>query len=125
MSKKSEKAARDLIDEVVSQAEEADVRLIRCLYTDNGGIIRGKATNVTMLRDRIEGGLVRQLGRAERVGVELVEGRLHRAHAVHRRDPRGEGAQLAQVVRLERRAVRVHHHLHRGGAARISSIQEP
>ncbi len=57
MSKKSEKAARELIDEVVSQAEEADVRLIRCLYTDNGGIIRGKSTNVTMLRDRIEGGI--------------------------------------------------------------------
>ena len=59
MSKKSHKAANSasVVDEVVDLAEEAGVRLIRCLYTDNGGIIRGKATNVNNLRDRINDGI--------------------------------------------------------------------
>ncbi len=59
MSKKSHKAANStsVVDEVVDLAEEAGVRLVRCLYTDNGGIIRGKATNVNNLRDRINDGI--------------------------------------------------------------------
>lgn len=42
---------------IVAQAHKAGVRLIRFLYTDNGGIIRGKVTNITSLRDRISDGI--------------------------------------------------------------------
>jgi glutamine synthetase len=59
MVKKSHKAANNtsVVDEVVDLAETAGVRLVRCLYTDNGGIIRGKATHVSGLRDRISDGI--------------------------------------------------------------------
>jgi glutamine synthetase len=46
-----------LIDYAVDEAEKADVRLVRCLYTDNGGIIRGKVTNANQLRSRINDGI--------------------------------------------------------------------
>lgn len=42
---------------VVQQAEQAGVRLVRFLYTDNGGIIRGKLTNISALRERISDGI--------------------------------------------------------------------
>lgn len=45
------------IDRVVQKAADAGVRLIRFLYTDNGGITRGKVTNVTRLYDRIGDGI--------------------------------------------------------------------
>ncbi|MCL4249747.1 MAG: glutamine synthetase family protein [Anaerolineae bacterium] len=45
------------IDRVVQKAADAGVRLIRFLYTDNGGITRGKVTNVTRLYDRICDGI--------------------------------------------------------------------
>jgi glutamine synthetase len=45
------------IDRVVSAAEEAGVRLVRFLYTDNGGVTRGKATNIKFLRNRITDGI--------------------------------------------------------------------
>jgi glutamine synthetase len=51
------KDTSSLIDQVVQQALDADVRLIRFLYTDNGGIIRGKATHISGLRDRITDGI--------------------------------------------------------------------
>ncbi len=53
------KAASDehLIDRVVKQAQDADVRLVRFLYTDNGGTIRGKVTHVSGLRNRITDGI--------------------------------------------------------------------
>ena len=35
--------------DVVRQAREADLRLVRFLYCDNGGIIRGKATHASKL----------------------------------------------------------------------------
>ncbi|MBZ0302096.1 MAG: glutamine synthetase family protein [Anaerolineae bacterium] len=47
----------NLADEVVQQAEAANVRLIRCYYTDNGGIIRGKVTYITGLRSRLADGI--------------------------------------------------------------------
>lgn len=46
-----------LIDQVVQRAKDADARLIRFLYTDNGGIIRGKSTYITGLRHRITDGI--------------------------------------------------------------------
>src|SRR5215207_2122182 len=57
MAEKTIAASDRVIDEVVQQAEQAGVKLVRCLYTDNGGIIRGKATHVSGLRDRIKDGI--------------------------------------------------------------------
>lgn len=57
MSKKTHKAASDPLDPIIELADEEGVRLVRCLYTDNGGIIRGKATHVSGLRDRINDGI--------------------------------------------------------------------
>jgi glutamine synthetase len=45
------------IDRVVSAAERAGVRLVRFLYTDNGGVTRGKATNIKFLHNRITDGI--------------------------------------------------------------------
>ncbi|MCC6613183.1 MAG: glutamine synthetase [Anaerolineae bacterium] len=57
MAKKTGKKAFDAAEAVTRQAQDAGVRLIRFLYTDNGGITRGKVTNVTRLRDRIHDGI--------------------------------------------------------------------
>jgi len=57
MAKKTGKKTPDAAEAVTQQAQEAGVRLIRFLYTDNGGITRGKVTNVTRLRDRIGDGI--------------------------------------------------------------------
>ncbi len=62
MSKKPTSIARNshtahLADQVTQQAIDAGVRLIRFLYTDNGGIIRAKASHITSLRRRIDDGI--------------------------------------------------------------------
>jgi glutamine synthetase len=44
-------------DRVTEAARKAGVRLVRFLYTDNGGITRGKATHVEHLRNRITDGI--------------------------------------------------------------------
>jgi len=44
-------------DRVTAAARKAGVRLVRFLYTDNGGITRGKATHVEHLRNRITDGI--------------------------------------------------------------------
>ena len=44
-------------DEVAQTAREAAVRLVRFLYCDNGGVIRGKATHIDGLAGRIKGGI--------------------------------------------------------------------
>ncbi|HXF72931.1 MAG TPA: glutamine synthetase family protein [Actinomycetota bacterium] len=44
-------------EEVVARCEEAGVRLVRFLYCDNGGVIRGKTTHVGRLADRIRTGI--------------------------------------------------------------------
>jgi len=48
---------QELIARAVQKAREADARLIRFLYTDNGGIIRGKSTHVNSLHHRITDGI--------------------------------------------------------------------
>jgi glutamine synthetase len=45
------------IERVVAAAEGAGVRLVRFLYTDNGGVTRGKATNIRFLHNRITDGI--------------------------------------------------------------------
>jgi len=44
-------------DEVLRRAGEAGVRLVRFLYCDNGGTIRGKATHVEGLAGRLQSGI--------------------------------------------------------------------
>jgi glutamine synthetase len=44
-------------DRVTETARKAGVRLVRFLYTDNGGVTRGKATYIQSLRKRIEDGI--------------------------------------------------------------------
>ncbi len=44
-------------DRVTEAAQKAGVRLVRFLYTDNGGVTRGKTTHVDFLRRRITDGI--------------------------------------------------------------------
>jgi glutamine synthetase len=44
-------------DEIVARAETAGLRLVRFLYCDNDGIIRGKSTGIAGLKDRLETGI--------------------------------------------------------------------
>src|SRR5919107_3635304 len=43
--------------EIVRTAEEQGLQLVRFLYCDNGGVIRGKSTHVGQLARRIESGI--------------------------------------------------------------------
>ena len=43
--------------EIVAQAEAAGLRLIRFLYCDNDGIIRGKSAGIANLKERLETGI--------------------------------------------------------------------
>ena len=43
--------------DVIEQARRAGVRLVRFLYTDNGGVTRGKATHVDSLAHRLTDGI--------------------------------------------------------------------
>jgi len=43
--------------EILTHAETAGLRLVRFLYCDNDGIIRGKSSSVTTLKDRLETGI--------------------------------------------------------------------
>ena len=44
-------------EQIVAQAEEKGVQLVRFLYCDNGGVIRGKSTHVGQLARRIQTGI--------------------------------------------------------------------
>ena len=44
-------------EEIVREAEERGLQLVRFLYCDNGGVIRGKSTHVGALRRRITSGI--------------------------------------------------------------------
>jgi glutamine synthetase len=46
-----------VVRRLVAAARRADVRLVRFLYTDNGGITRGKATHVDGLAERLTDGI--------------------------------------------------------------------
>src|SRR6202022_1163822 len=43
--------------EIVAQAEASGLRLVRFLYCDNDGIIRGKSAGIVNLRERLETGI--------------------------------------------------------------------
>ncbi len=58
--------------DVVEQAQAENLRLVRFLYCDNGGIIRGKATHVSKLGTRITEGIGQTLAMQAFTGVETL-----------------------------------------------------
>jgi glutamine synthetase len=60
------------LQEVVERAQEDDLRLVRFLYCDNGGIIRGKATHVSKLASRMREGIGQTLAMQAFTGVETL-----------------------------------------------------
>src|SRR5574340_978807 len=58
--------------DVLRQAREANLRLVRFLYCDNGGIIRGKATHASSLQRRMQEGIGQTLAMQAFTGVETL-----------------------------------------------------
>ena len=58
--------------DVIRQAQAADLRLVRFLYCDNGGIIRGKATHASKLAARMREGIGQTLAMQAFTGVESL-----------------------------------------------------
>src|SRR5260370_3017495 len=58
--------------DVVREAQEANLRLMRFLYCDNGGIIRGKATHASKLSTRMSEGIGQTLAMQAFTGVESL-----------------------------------------------------
>jgi glutamine synthetase len=58
--------------DVVRQAREANLRLVRFLYCDNGGIIRGKTTHASKLESRMKEGIGQTLAMQAFTGVESL-----------------------------------------------------
>ena len=58
--------------DVVQQAQNANLRLVRFLYCDNGGIIRGKATHASKLATRVSEGIGQTLAMQAFTGVETL-----------------------------------------------------
>jgi glutamine synthetase len=57
---------------VLQRAAEAHLRLVRFLYCDNGGIIRGKATHVNGLARRLSEGIGQTLAMQAFAGVDAL-----------------------------------------------------
>jgi glutamine synthetase len=60
------------VQDVVRQAQAGNLRLVRFLYCDNGGIIRGKATHASKLGTRIHEGIGQTLAMQAFTGVESL-----------------------------------------------------
>jgi glutamine synthetase len=60
------------IQDVVKLAQENDLRLVRFLYCDKGGIIRGKATHAGRLASRMHNGIGQSLAMQAFTGVESL-----------------------------------------------------
>src|SRR5947209_17265364 len=58
--------------DVVRKTREANLRLVRFLYCDNGGIIRGKATHASKLETRMKEGIGQTLAMQAFTGVESL-----------------------------------------------------
>lgn len=58
--------------DVVQQAQTDNLRLVRFLYCDNGGIIRGKATHASKLASRMHEGIGQTLAMQAFTGVESL-----------------------------------------------------
>jgi glutamine synthetase len=57
MAKKKGQAGRSPADRVVAAAEAADLALVRFLYVDHGGVVRGKSVSRARLAERIAAGI--------------------------------------------------------------------
>src|SRR5258708_14762225 len=60
------------IQDVVKLAQENELRLVRFLYCDNGGTIRGKATHTSRLASRMHDGIGQTLAMQAFTGVESL-----------------------------------------------------
>jgi glutamine synthetase len=60
------------IQDVVKLAQENELRLVRFLYCDYGGIIRGKATHTSRLNSRMHNGIGQTLAMQAFTGVESL-----------------------------------------------------
>ncbi|GCE51204.1 glutamine synthetase [Thermosporothrix hazakensis] len=60
------------IQDVVQKAQEEQLRLVRFLYCDNGGIIRGKATHASRLASRMKEGIGQTFAMQAFSGVEQL-----------------------------------------------------
>lgn len=58
--------------DVVRLAREGNLRLVRFLYCDNGGILRGKATHTSKLESRMKEGIGQTLAMQAFTGVESL-----------------------------------------------------
>src|SRR5579883_2225663 len=58
--------------DVLNQTREAQLRLVRFLYCDNGGVIRGKATHASKLPTRIHEGIGHVHAMSAWTGVETL-----------------------------------------------------
>jgi glutamine synthetase len=58
--------------DIIRQAQENNLRLVRFLYCDNGGIIRGKATHISKLAARMQEGIGQTLAMQAFTGVESL-----------------------------------------------------
>src|ERR1700693_5784684 len=58
--------------DIVQQAHNTNLRLVRFLYCDNGGIIRGKATHTSKLATRVSEGIGQTLAMQAFTGVESL-----------------------------------------------------
>lgn len=59
-------------DQIATRAEELGVQLVRFLYCDNGGVIRGKSAHVGQLARRMEGGIGLVKGMQSFTGVDTL-----------------------------------------------------
>jgi glutamine synthetase len=59
-------------DEIVAQANARGLQLVRFLYCDNGGVIRGKSTHVGQLARRIESGIGLVKGMQSFTGIDTL-----------------------------------------------------
>lgn len=60
------------LQDVVQRAHSENLRLVRFLYCDNGGIIRGKATHTSKLASRMQEGIGQTLAMQAFTGVETL-----------------------------------------------------
>lgn len=58
--------------DIIRQTHTANLRLVRFLYCDNGGIIRGKATHASKIASRIHEGIGQTLAMQAFTGVESL-----------------------------------------------------
>src|SRR5690348_3781331 len=57
---------------VLHLADEAHLRLVRFMYCDNGGIIRGKATHINGLKNRMAEGIGQSLAMQAFAGIDSL-----------------------------------------------------